>query len=291
MPGSGVGAMDEWQLLERIARTVPKAGDDCAVLPWGGSYLVLSMDMLHRDADFPLGTTPYTIGWRSVAVSLSDVAAMGARPLLVLLGLSAPSLDTSFVDEVLSGAQACCRQAGGELSGGDLDTSQELFLTSCALGECAQPILRQGARVGDLLCVSGPLGATARAMELLSTGQHDEANTLLRFVPRTELGPKLVHQATCMIDISDGLAHSVHLLAKASRVGFRIYAHRIPWIDGLHTPALDYGEDFELLFTISEQAFHPDFGTVIGETVPHGITIVQTDGERPLQNRGYNHGG
>ncbi len=290
MPGSGVGEMDEWQLLERIARRVPRAGDDCAVYPWGDTHLVVTLDMLHRNADFPWATSPYTIGWRSVAVSLSDVASMGARPLVVLLGLSAPALDMSFVDEVLEGAQACCAQAGGELSGGDLDRSQELFLASCALGTCTQPVLRKGARVGDLLCVSGPLGSTARAMELLDGGQHEEGNVLFRFLPRTELGQKLAGLATSMLDISDGLAHSVHLLANASQVGFRVDAQRIPWIDGLRAPALDYGEDFELLFTLPEKAFRPGLGTVIGEAVPHNVTLVESDGEQPLHDRGYDHG-
>ncbi|MFO8034703.1 MAG: thiamine-phosphate kinase [Candidatus Bipolaricaulota bacterium] len=283
--------MDEWQLLSRIERRVPKAGDDCAVVPWGNTHLLLTLDMLHRTADFPAGTTPYTIGWRSVAVSLSDLAAMGGSPLAVLLGLSVPEFDPAFADELLTGAQDCCRIAGGELAGGDLDSSQELFLSSCALGECPRPVLRKGARPGELVCVTGRLGATAQALHLMENGRMDEGNRLFRFTPRTAEGQKLVGIASSMVDISDGLAHSVHLLADASGVGFRIESKLIPWVAGLRSPALDYGEDFELLYTISEQDYRAELGMAIGRVTREGVYLSGPHEDQPLIDRGYNRGG
>ncbi len=282
--------VDEWQLLERIARRVPKAGDDCAVVPWRTTNLLFTLDMLHRTTDFPTGTTPYTIGWRSVAVSLSDIAAMGGVPLAVLLGLSVPEFDPAFTDEVLSGAQDCCMAAGSELAGGDLDSSEELFLSSCALGECARPVLRRGAQPGELVCITGPLGATAQALHLMDDGQAEAANTLLRFAPRTSEGQRISKVASSMIDISDGLAHSLHLLAEASGVGFRVESERIPWVPGLQDPAFSYGEDFELLYTVPERLHRPQLGTAIGRVTNSGVYLSGPDGVHPLPDRGYSHG-
>jgi len=251
---------------------------------------LLTLDMLHQTTDFPAGTTPYTIGWRSVAVSLSDIAAMGGTPLAVLLGLSVPEADVAFADEVLSGAQDCCTAAGGELAGGDLDSSQELFLSSCALGECPSPVLRKGAQPGELVCITGPLGTTAQALHLMEGGHTEEANRLLRFAPRTAEGQRIAEIASSMIDISDGLAHSLHLLAESSNVGFRVESKRVQWVPGLRAPAWDYGEDFELLYTVPERLHNPKLGTAIGQVTKEGVYLSGPRTERPLPDRGYSHG-
>jgi len=291
--------MNEWQLLERIRDRVPRAGDDCAVIPFRGTNLLLTTDMLHRASDFPPGTAPYTIGWRSVAVSLSDIAAMGGHPLAVVLAASAPSWKGLF-SGVLAGAQDACQEAQAELVGGDLDSSEELFLTSTALGEAARPVLRSGARPGDLLCLSGPLGRTAAALRLFELGKLEEANRLFRFRPKVAEGLRLSGIATSMIDISDGLAHSVHLLARASGVGFEVEAARLPLLpelaaafpgNGALEKALYFGEDYELLFTVPRDRFRPELGTVIGRAVETGVWFI-SDGERcSLPDRGWTHGG
>jgi len=271
--------MDEWQLLELIQGRVPAAGDDCAVLPFRDTCLLLTTDMLHRASDFPPGTTPYTIGWRSVAASLSDIAAMGGRPLAVVLAASAPSWEGVF-DGVLSGAQDACEEVGTRLVGGDLDSSRELFLTSTALGEAARPVLRSGARPGDLLCLSGPLGRTAAALHFFEQGRLEEANRLFRFIPGVKEGLKLSSLVTSMIDISDGLAHSVHLLARASEVGFLALEK-----------ALYFGEDYELLYTMPPKLFRPELGIPIGEAVEGGVWLVQEGKREKLPDRGWAHGG
>lgn len=293
----GCGFMSEWKLLERISREIPKAGDDCAVIPFRCTNLVLATDMLHQASDFPPGTTPYTIGWRSVGASLSDVAAMGGRPLGVVLALSAPSPDELFWG-VLSGAQDLCRLVDTELLGGDLDSSEELFLCSSALGVAAQPVLRSGARPGDLLCLTGPLGRTALALHLFAWGKLEEANQLFRFTPRVEEGLCLAGLATSMIDISDGLAHSVHLLARASGVGFQLRAESLPLIPGLPEAfpgqalqgALYFGEDYELLYTVSQERFRPELDTAVGEAVETGVWLLHNGKLKRLPDRGWEHG-
>ncbi len=122
--------MRETDVLRLIATRVTAAGDDAAIVPFHKTNLLLTTDMLHRESDFPAGTTPRTIGWRSVAVSLSDLAAMGARPLGVLLALADPDLDEELISGVLDGALACCEQSGAPLVGGDIDRQRELTLVS-----------------------------------------------------------------------------------------------------------------------------------------------------------------
>ncbi|RLE31434.1 thiamine-phosphate kinase [Candidatus Acetothermia bacterium] len=282
--------MNEWQLLRLIQGHVPAAGDDCAVLPFGGTNLLLTTDMLHRASDFPPGTAPYTIGWRSVAVSLSDIAAMGGRPLAVVLAASAPDWE-GLLPGVLAGAQAACREAGCELVGGDLDFSRELTLVSSALGETSRPVLRSGARPGDLLCLTGPLGRTALALRLSSRGELGEANRLLRFIPRLEAGRRLAAQATSMLDLSDSLAHSLHLLARASGVGLELRADSLPLVPGVSLDeALYYGEDYELLCTIPPGLFRPELGVEVGRAVEAGVWLIR-DGRRvELSDRGWVHG-
>lgn len=292
-----MGELNEWELLEKIEAAVPAAGDDCAVIPWGDIHLLLTTDLLHQSSDFPPGTTPYTMGWRVVAASLSDIAAMGGRPVAVVLAASAPSWEDLFPG-LLAGAQAACRGAGTELVGGDLDFSQELTLVATALGEAVQPVRRAGAKPGDLLCLTGALGRTALALHLFSRGALEEANRLFRFSPRLQEGQRLAGLATAMIDVSDGLAHSAHLLARASRVGMEIDVEALPLLPGLaeafpgeaREQALYCGEDYELLFTIPPDRYRPELGRVIGEVVPSGVWLREDGRRRPLPDRGWSHG-
>ncbi|MCD6136524.1 thiamine-phosphate kinase [Candidatus Bipolaricaulota bacterium] len=290
--------MRETDVLRLINARVIASGDDAAVVPFKGTNLILTTDMLHRESDFPTGTTTRTIGWRSVAVSLSDLAAMGARPLGVLLALADPDLDEELISGVLDGALACCKQAGAQLVGGDIDRQRELTLVSTGVGEAERPVRRDGAMVGDLICVTGELGRTATGLNLFSTGDTDRANDLFCFPPRLEWGMKLAGLATSMIDISDGLAHSLHLMASQSRVGFRVRWKRLPIIPllsdqisgaALRDAVLFTGEDYELLFTVPADLvsrIDPTVSfTMIGHVTEHGFTL---DDEQ-LPDRGYEH--
>jgi len=291
--------MRESEILQIIRARIPGTGDDAAILPFRNTHLVLTTDMLHRTSDFPEGTTPKTIGWRSVAVSLSDLAAMGARPLGVLLAFGDPSLDERCVMGVLEGATACCETAGTRLLGGDLDRHQELTLVSTAFGHVRNPVLRYGAQVGDLVCVTGELGRTQAALHCFATELAECANDLFCFPPRIAWGYQLAKVATSMIDISDGLARSLHLLAQASNVGFVVEASALPihpsllkhlTSDECLDAALFGGEDYELLYTISKERFRTELGTVIGRVINSGVSLHTAGGEIPLANRGWEHG-
>jgi len=300
--------MREQEVLKIIRAQVAEAGDDAALLLFRDTYLILTTDMLHRTSDFPEGTTARAIGWRSVAVSLSDLAAMGAQPLGILLAVADPKLDEELIRGILAGARACCDSAGTRLVGGDIDRLDELTLVSTGIGEAKRPVHRYGAQSGDLVCVTGELGRTQAALSLFAAGEIARANDLFRFLPRVDWGIKLAAYATSMIDISDGLAHSLHLLARESRVGCSIEEELLPVIPDLtqaipsasrseasHTVAsligaiLFGGEDYELLFTLPESAtpaIDPAVHyTVIGRATDGAVLI---DGYE-LPDRGYEH--
>ena len=290
--------MRETDVLRLINARVAASGDDAAILPFRGTNLILTTDMLHRESDFPVGTTARTIGWRSIAVSLSDLAAMGARPLAVLLALADPDLDEGLISGVLDGALSCCKQAGAQLVGGDTDRQQELTLVSTAVGEADHPVCRDGAKIGDLICVTGELGRTAAGLSLFSTGEIEAANELFCFPPRVAWGMKLADLATSMIDISDGLAHSLHLLATQSGVGVHIEWEHLPITpvltsqvagETLQDAVLFTGEDYELLFTapagLIAQIDPSVRFTVIGKVRKQG-TLLNNE---QLPDRGYEH--
>lgn len=296
--------LSEWELLERLAARVPAAGDDCAVIPQNDTFLVWTTDMLWREVDLPEGITPYTIGWRAVAVSLSDIAAMGATPIGALLALGAPEFNSDLMAGITDGVLDACASVDTAYLGGDLSSHSELTLCSSALGESTRPVRRKGANVGDLVGVTGELGRTAVGLKLFQQGAYARANELFAFPARVPEGQALAPYVTSMMDVSDGLARSLHQLAEASAVGFRINESDVPVlseIDRLTSDrqarrqmALHTGEDFELLFTLSPEALDAAQQVVsfrvIGDVIDEGIELQTPDGVQSLDNRGYEHG-
>lgn len=294
--------MNEKEALRWLESRMP-VGDDCYVLEQPDTNLLLSTDMLHRKTDFPAGTTPYTMGWRSVAVSLSDIAGMGGTPFAVLIAYGAPDFDKTELEEFLSGAEEVCSLSGGKIVGGDLDHHKELTITTSVLGKADHPVLRSGANPGDLVAVTGDLGRTGAALKLFAKGEIDLANQLFQFEPRIEEGKRLAKFSTSMMDISDGLARSLHQIAESSNVGFRIAENQLPYapaIDKLvdaaeekRELALFTGEDFELLATIPpEHEFElAKLGVkTIGKvTAPEGVKMVIGSKVIELEDRGYVH--
>jgi thiamine-monophosphate kinase len=288
--------MDERAALEVLSERVAGAGDDCAVLDeW-----LLTTDMLHESTDFPDGTTGYTAGWRAVAASLSDVAAMGGTARAAVAAYGAPEFDeelTAFVE----GVSDVCELAGAEYVGGDLDTHDEFTTATTVLGRADEPVYRTGAQVGEAVCVTGTLGRSAAALRLFERSDLGRANELFRFSPRVAAGRAIGPHASAMMDVSDGLARSLHQLAEASDCGMRIH-EPLPIDESVRDVAADaeearesgvfFGEDFELLFTVPEtdlEAVRDDSPvaiTPIGTVVEEGVTL---DGE-PLPDRGYTHG-
>lgn len=258
--------------------------------------------MLHRLTDFPKEVTAYTIGWRSAAASLSDIAAMGAKPIAVVVALGAPRFEKAFIEELIDGIQDCCKKVGAKYVGGDLDRHDELTIATTALGETKKPVLRSGSKIGDLVCVTGALGRTAAALKLFQQRSFKKANELFEFMPRVAEGLALARFASAMMDISDGLARSLYQLGEASKVGFRIEFKKIPICKEIFELArnekeilemgLYTGEDFELLFTLSlsklKRAKRACEFTAIGQVTQRGV-FMELDGLIELEDRGFEH--
>jgi thiamine-monophosphate kinase len=288
--------MDERGALDRLADTLPDAGDDAAVV----DGLALTTDMLHDSTDFPGGTTRYTAGWRAVGASLSDLAAMGAEAVAAVAVYGAPTFEWEEVAAFVAGAREVCELTGGAYVGGDLDGHDEFTVATTALGRVPDPVYRSGASPGEAVCVTGTLGRSGAAIRLFERGDVERANGLFRFEPRVAAGRELAAHATAMMDSSDGLARSLHQLAEASGCGFAVETplpvddavDQVAETDGerLELGAF-FGEDFELVCTLPDEAVETAREalavplTRIGTVTGSGVTL---DGE-PLPDRGYTH--
>ena len=302
--------LGERDLIRRISEILGGVeNDDCAVIDAGERYLVVTTDMLHRKTDFPDIMNPWQMGWMSVAVNLSDIAAMGAEPAGVLIAAGLPpEADLYFIDELFSGFGDCASYYGTRILGGDTDSHQELTITGTALGfvEKDRVMRRKGARVGDLLCTTGSLGGAGAGLLAWQEGRLDSPfiEKLLEPEPRLAEGRALAGSGavTAMMDNSDGLALSLSDLAGVSQVGFVVEEDALPIAPGLSEAVgkkaaqelvMSAGGDFELVFTVRrgglEAARRACKLTVIGEVVNEGIWI-EKDGERkPIAAKGYEH--
>jgi thiamine-monophosphate kinase len=310
------------QSLSRIG-----IGDDCAVLPKDAKTdLVITADLLVEDIDFRLSwSKPEFIGHKALAVSLSDVAAMGAKPVWAMLSIGIPASvwKTDFVEKFYDGWFRLAKKFDVQLIGGDVSkTPDKIVVDSIVAGEVKKnkAILRSGAKVGDLIFVTGNLGGAAAGLQLLENGlSYDFAdkiwqrNLLLKQLqpfPQVSDGLFISENdlATAMIDLSDGLSSDLAHLCRASRIGAKIYADKIPFHKNLHSIAksfeekidcaLNGGEDFELLFTVNPKKNFKAENThkncnffCIGETTANVRTIelcVENKVEI-LQPKGFRH--
>jgi thiamine-monophosphate kinase len=291
--------MDEREALAVLADRLPAAGDDAAVV----DDFVVTTDMLHERTDFPDGTTPYTAGWRAVGASLSDVAAMGAPALGAVAAYGAPAFDREALLAFVDGASDVCAAVDAEYVGGDLDGHEEFTVATTAFGRTDSPVRRSGAAPGEAICVTGALGRTAAALRRFEDGDVERGNELFRFTPRIAAGCALASDATAMMDISDGLARSLHQLAEASNVGVDIAWTDLPVAAAVDAVARDeadrrelatfVGEDFELVLTLPADRVTPASRalsvplSVVGEVreIEAGVTA---DGD-PLSDQGFTH--
>lgn len=308
--------LGEFELIELFTRGMPGGGpdvvvgigDDAAVLrPPPGQLLVATVDAVVDGVHFGPGFTPADVGWKALAVNLSDVAAMGARPLWALVALGTPrGEDPARLAAMGRGLAACARESGTAVVGGNVTAAQQLSLTVTVVGSVRprHVLLRSGARVGDLLLVSGTLGDAALGLE------PGAAPALVRRqrrpVPRLGLGRALAGIARAAIDVSDGLVQDLGHLCRASGVGAVVEVERLPLsragraaVRGREEPwgaALSGGEDYELLLAVpprrlaAARAAARRAGTpvaVIGrvERGP-GVRVVKGGGEPVAVRRG-----
>ena len=315
-----------WSELDLIARIRQRGevrnravrlgiGDDCAIVRRSArSELVVTTDFSLEGRHFRRDWhTPESVGHRCLARGLSDVAAMGARPVAAFLSLAMPApLDVRWVDQFMVGFGALAKQWTTELAGGD--TSQapgpEILADVVVVGEAEQgkALRRSGARVGDGVYVTGALGGSAAELAGLAAGRVKapgragvgQVHPQLFPEPRVGVGRRLLRRglATACMDLSDGLSSDVRRMCDVSGVGVEIEAARIPLGSGATlAQALNGGEDYELLFTARAGVRVPKqmdgvpvtrVGTMVRKAA--GVRILEADGtSRELAAGGWEH--
>ncbi len=319
----------EFEFIKNISSrySLSKIGDDCAVLPKDSrTDLVITTDLIVEDIDFRLSwSKPEFIGHKAAAVSLSDVAAMGAKPVWAMLSIGVPERiwKTDFVDKFYDGYLRLAGKFNVELVGGDVSrTPDKIIFDSIVAGEVkkGKAVLRSGAKVGDLIFVSGELGGAAGGLKLLENEfrykweekiwrNHLLLKQLQPF-PQVSYGEYLSKNnlATSMIDLSDGLSSDLAHICLASKVGAKIYAEKIPCdvklkplaktFDEKIDLALNGGEDFELLFTVNpkkyfqvENEFKIRKFSHIGEITANAeiIELISDENSSILHPKGFRH--
>ncbi|WP_425060262.1 Thiamine-monophosphate kinase [Sporomusa carbonis] len=299
-------------------------GDDAAVLlPTPKQLQLLTTDMLVESVHFDLTTTtPWQLGYKAIAVNLSDIAAMGGAPRHAVVSVALPhSTPPDLVVNLYKGMKEICHEFCVNIVGGDTVSSPHGLVINVAVTGEVEPanlVRRSGAQPGDVVVVTGNLGSSAAGLELLTAGQWEDYDFAWPLVtahltprPQVKLGQLVAAAgATSMDDISDGIASEANEIASASQVGIRLYAGQIPLAAELKEAAaklgktpLDYalygGEDFQLVFTMEPGKYaallaaNPELPvTKVGEVVDagEGVTLVDQAGQvQTLKARGYNH--
>jgi thiamine-monophosphate kinase len=313
-----------------LASTILSVGDDAAVIDQFGRQSVISTDLLIEGVHFDLMYTPLLhLGYKAVAVNLSDICAMMATPthITVSLGVS-NKFSVEALEEFYEGVYAACTKYNVDLIGGDTSTSPKgFFISVTAIGEVAPDkyVTRDGAAINNLICVSGDLGASYLGLQILEREkkiflehpgvqpQFDDQkyilNRFLRPEPRVDIVEWMAANdimPTSMIDISDGLSSELLHICKKSNVGCVIYEEKIPVHNDVKelamkfnlapsTCALSGGEDYELLFTVSQKDYEKIatnsnisiIGYVTGKET--GATLLTPSGNKfPITAQGWN---
>jgi len=278
-----------------LSEKVLGIGDDCAILPMDESFdLLVTTDMLIEDVHFLRDKiTPWQLGYKSVAVNLSDIAAMGGTPLGTFLSIAIPpGINVEYLDEFMTGYHAISDKYATSLYGGDTTKSvKHLAINVCAIGKCpkGEAKLRRKAQSGDLICVTGNLGDSAGGLQAMLNKVATSADVeylLQRHhlpEPRIKEGQALLGFAGvhAMMDISDGIASDLQHILKASEKTALIELEKLPLseplkrvsnLQGWSTEELATGggEDYELLFTLAsgklndlQQMFNRQFGKTV----------------------------
>lgn len=293
------------------------SGDDAAVIRAPAGTILFTADLLVEGVHFDLSLTgPRDLGYKAIAVNLSDIAAMGGTPRRALVSLGVrPQTEVSWVEDLYRGMRECCDEFSCAVVGGDVSRSDCLVISVSALGNPAgrRFVERRGARPGDSLCVTGTLGASAAGYRLLRAGIRDRPDLLrahLRPVPRVkEVETLRRHLPSAMIDVSDGFGADLSHLCRASNVGAVVDAARLPLAShegvsldrGPLELALSGGEDYELIFTIpagraveaaaAVLAATSTQVSIVGEIVAseQGMNLLQDGKAAPLEGRGWDH--
>jgi len=318
---SELGEFGLIELFDRIVGTpgddvVVGIGDDAAVWRSDAALHIATTDALIENVHFTLSTTSWReLGWKALAVNLSDIAAMGGLPKCALVSLGLPGdAEVESLAELYEGMVELARLFNVDIAGGDVVAAPVVMLSVSVVGTAGHVVKRSAARPHDQIAVTGLLGASAAGLHMLRKGlPFDSTTTPLREAhvrpyPRSVEGQVLAKNGVrAAIDISDGLVGDLAQLCKASGVGARLFAHQIPVHPAVHTVfeqealnlALSGGEDYELLFTDTMEVVAKVKGlmpcpvTVIGEITgnePGRVRLFDQHGnEMTPARRGWEH--
>lgn len=328
-------SLGEFGLIKHLTKNIPVydrtvvlgIGDDAAAFKVSeDNFVLITCDMLIEGHHFILNKiTPWQLGYKSLAVNLSDIAAMGGVPRHSVISIGWPDyVDLAYTENFYDGFKELAGQFGVNILGGDTVKAPQLVINVTVIGEIDRyPITRKGALPGDVIAVTGRLGASGAGLDLIRSEDalailpgdvyRNLTNAHLIPVPRMLEARVLAASGsvTAMIDISDGLASEINHIAAESNVGAIIYADLLP-VDGdtklageklnkdYRQWALFGGEDYELLFTLPAAKVSSirdalgDQGvgfTIIGDVCPKktGVLLASKDGKTPLHGHGYNH--
>jgi thiamine-monophosphate kinase len=320
-----VSELGEFGLIDLLAKMAAEKderlligiGDDATAWKGDSSIQLATVDSLIQGVHFPADTVPWTeLGWKALAVNLSDIAAMGGVPRHALVSLALPSkTEVDDVTTLYTGLLKLAKKTGVTVVGGDISDAPMVILNVTVLGSSPQKkiLTRSTAKPGELIAVTGYLGAAAAGLEMLTKNLEFEAKVTAHFrqaffrpTPRVSEGQILLDQGVrTAIDISDGLLADLGQIGKASKVGARIDANRVPVAPKVKAAfgekalelALTGGEDYELLFTakaeviarIKKATSCPI--SAIGEiTAGQGVTVVDRRGKpMELGRTGWEH--
>ncbi len=334
-----ISSLGEFGLIEHLTRNIEiqnassilGVGDDAAVIDHFGKQTVLTTDLLVEGVHFDLIYTPLKhLGYKSVVVNLSDVYAMNATPTQIILSLGISNrFSLEALDEFYEGVYAACEKYGVDLVGGDTTSSQKgLIISLTAIGEVApdQYVKRSTAKKGDLLCVSGDLGAAYVGLLFLEREKkifiespgvqpdlENESYVIGRLL-KPEARKDIVEfftsnqiRPTAMMDISDGLSSEILHICKDSNLGCVLYEEKIPVAEDMKKAAFKFeidptacalsgGEDYELLFTVAQEDYEKlvlnEQISVVGYMTEPELgahIITKGGGKHPITAQGWNH--
>jgi len=333
-----ISELGEFGLIEHLTKsikikngtTIKGIGDDAAVLDYNNKKILVTTDLLVEGIHFNLIYTPLKhLGYKAVVVNLSDICAMNGVPRQITVSIAiSKKFTVEAIEELYEGIRLACEKYGIDLIGGDTSSSLTgLLISVTAIGEANETdiVYRSGAKVNDLICVSGDLGAAYMGLQLLErekymftenskiqpdfSGHEYILERQLKPEPRIDIITKLKEinvKPTSMIDISDGLSSELMHICKNSNVGCKIYSEKIP-IDittcnmanefniAPEIAALNGGEDYELLFTVSLKDYEKIKNlkeiSVIGNIIDEsdGMNLISDDGKQiPITAQGWN---
>lgn len=305
----------EFGFLERFWRPADSSqvvlpnGDDAAVVKIGGELVAISTDTIVEGDHFSLRYfSPQQIGIKAIESSVSDIVAVGGHPTYLFLSLVLPpDMQVELLEGVYQGMRSALERTGGEILGGDTTHGPTFVVSVTVMGKIDKEshlCPRSGARPGDLVYLTGPVGSSMAGLRLFQTntpGFEDVKRFHLEPRCRIDLIDQLAPIAGAMIDVSDGVSSEIHHICRASGCGAILREEALPILEQVHaaaarlnesayTYAWSGGEDFQLLYTVAPEFEARALGTKIGIISSGREVLVERGGKsEPLLNRGYDH--